>query len=69
MAQECITTDTTSVEDRILVTCAEAAKLLSMTTWDVYKLCEDGALQHGRHGERILIRLTSVRDYAMAVTA
>lgn len=72
MNQECTNTaaDTSSaLDDRILVTCADAARLLSLKPFDVLKLCEDGTLQHGRFGERILICLTSVRDYAMALTA
>lgn len=36
----------------------QAAELLSLKPWDVYKMCEDGTLQHDRYGERILIRLT-----------
>lgn len=87
MTQECTTaaidtaetvTRTTPLNTRLLVSVKEAAQLLGLTSWSVYKLCESGELKSGRipgqlddgtPASRIVIRPEDLRAYAIAVTA
>lgn len=56
-------TEATSTEP-IFVSVNEAARLLSLTPWSVYKLCDNGQLDTRYHGRRRLVLLASLRAYA-----
>jgi len=47
--------------DPYLVSVREAARLLGMSTWSAYLLCESGDLPSGRIDGRILIPVEAVR--------
>jgi excisionase family DNA binding protein len=64
-----MTTTSTTEAQAIYVDCKNAAKILGLTTWDVWKLVDDGALEHERSGELILIPLQRVADYAATMGA
>ena len=61
-------TDATSSGDaqdpRIFVSVKEAAHMLSLTPWSVYKLCDEKVLVSQYHGRRRLVRVESIRAYA-----
>lgn len=48
----------------IFISAKQAAAMLNLTPWSVYKLLEDGHIESVYHGRRRLVRLTSVREYA-----
>lgn len=48
----------------IFVSVKQAAVLLGLTTWSVYKLCDDGKVESRYHGKRRLVVLASVQEYA-----
>lgn len=51
--------------DPIFVSVKEAARILGgLTTWSIYRLCDDQILISQYHGRRRLVRLDSLRDYA-----
>lgn len=50
--------------DPIFVSVKEAARLLNLTTWTVYKLLDEKAIKSQYEGRRRLVRLESVRAYA-----
>lgn len=55
---------TEDTPEPIFVSVKAAAVMLSLTTWSVYKLCDDGELASQYHGRRRLVRLESVKAYA-----
>jgi excisionase family DNA binding protein len=48
----------------IFVSVKEAARLLTLTPWSVYKLLDAGEIEARYHGKRRLVVLTSLREYA-----
>jgi excisionase family DNA binding protein len=50
--------------DPIFVSVKEAAHLLNLTTWTVYKLLDEQAIRSQYEGRRRLVRLDSVHAYA-----
>lgn len=48
----------------IFVSVKEAARLLNITPWSVYKLCDDQKLRSQYHGKRRLVRRDSIDEYA-----
>jgi len=48
----------------IFVSVKEAAQMLGITQWSVYKLCDEQAIRSQYHGKRRLVRLDSLREYA-----
>lgn len=48
----------------IVISVKEAARLLNLTPWSVYQLCESGALVSGMNGRRRQVSMASVRKYA-----
>jgi excisionase family DNA binding protein len=50
--------------DPIFISVKEAAALLGLTTWSIYKLLDAQAIRSQYHGKRRLVRLSSVREYA-----
>lgn len=55
--------DTPSVEP-IFVSVKDAAAILAISPWAVYKLLGDGEIDCQYHGSRRLVRLASLRSYA-----
>lgn len=53
--------------DPIFVSVKEAARLLNLTTWTVYKLLDDRAIDSRYQGRRRLVRLESLHAYAEAL--
>jgi excisionase family DNA binding protein len=52
------------VSDPIFISVKEAARLLNLTTWTVYKLLDEKAIQSQYQGKRRLVRLESLRSFA-----
>jgi excisionase family DNA binding protein len=50
--------------DPIFISVKQAARLLNLTPWSVYQLCDEGTLESQYFGKRRLVRLTSVRAFA-----
>lgn len=48
----------------IFVSVKKAAQMLSITTWSVYKLLDEGAIDSRYHGKRRLVSVESLRWYA-----
>ena len=48
----------------IFVSVKEAAKILNITPWSVYKLLDDKVIRSQYHGKRRLVRLDSLHEYA-----
>lgn len=48
----------------IFISVKEAARILSLTPWSVYQLCDAKEIESQYHGKRRLVRLASVRSYA-----
>lgn len=48
----------------IFVSVKDAARILAVTPWQVYRLLDDDKIDHQYEGRRRLVRLASVRDYA-----
>lgn len=48
----------------IFTSVKEAARLLALSTWQVYELCDRGALVSQYEGRRRLVRVESIRAYA-----
>lgn len=48
----------------IFVTVKQAAAMLAISPWSLYKLLDDNAIVSQYHGRRRLVLLASVRDYA-----
>jgi excisionase family DNA binding protein len=55
--------DSASLEP-IFISVKEAARLLNLTPWTVYQLCDTQEIEAQYHGKRRLVRLASVRSYA-----
>lgn len=55
--------------DPIFVSVKQAAHILGLTPWTVYRLCDDKALESQYHGKRRLVRLTSIHSYADSLPA
>jgi len=55
---------TTGELEPIFISVKETARILSLTPWSVYQLCDQGELEAQYHGKRRLVRLASVRSYA-----
>lgn len=53
-----------SAPDPIFISVKEAARLLNLTTWTIYKLLDEQAIASQYQGRRRLVRLESVRSYA-----
>lgn len=51
-------------EEPIFVSVKEAARLLNLTTWYVYKLLDERAIESKYAGKRRLVFKESVRAYA-----
>lgn len=51
-------------DQKIFVSVKEAAAMLSLTTWSVYKLLDEQAIKSQYHGRRRLVRVDSLREYA-----
>jgi excisionase family DNA binding protein len=51
----------------IFVSAKEAARLLNLTTWSVYKLLNEGQIESKYHGKRRLVVLESVQEYAKSL--
>ena len=58
---------TTSPPDPIFVSVKEAARILGLTTWTVYKLLDEQEIASQYQGRRRLVVFTSLREYAMAL--
>jgi excisionase family DNA binding protein len=56
--------ETPALPDPIFVTVKEAARLLSLTPWSVYRLLDTGVIDSRYQGRRRLVRLASLRTYA-----
>jgi excisionase family DNA binding protein len=48
----------------IFVSVKQAAQMLNLTTWSVYKLLDDQAIESRYHGRRRLVSVESVHAYA-----
>ena len=48
----------------IFISVKEAARILGITPWQVYKRCDEKAIESRYEGRRRLVRLESVRAYA-----
>lgn len=59
-----MTTPEVPLADRIFVSAQEAAAMLAITTWSVYRLCDDGQLESRYFGRRRLIVRESVQRFA-----
>lgn len=53
-----------STPDPIFISVKDAARLLNLTTWTIYKLLDEQAIASQYQGRRRLVRLESVRTYA-----
>ncbi len=51
----------------IFISVKEAARVLALTPWSVYKLCDEQAIDSQYHGKRRLVVLASVREYAASL--
>lgn len=60
-------TPDTNTTDPITVTAKDAAKLLGISPWSVYQLCEQKKVASRYHGRRRLIELESLRDYVKSL--
>lgn len=52
------------VSKPIFTSVKEAARLLNLSPWSVYKLCDSGVLASGKEGRRRQVSMASVREYA-----
>lgn len=50
--------------DPIFISVKDAARLLNLTTWTIYKLLDEQAIASQYQGRRRLVRLESVHAYA-----
>lgn len=50
--------------DPIFVSVKEAADVLGLTTWSVYKLLDEQKIASQYHGKRRLVRVDSMKAYA-----
>lgn len=48
----------------IFISVKEAAKMLNLTTWTIYRLLDEKAIQSQYQGKRRLVRLESLRSFA-----
>lgn len=48
----------------IFVSVKDAARLLGLTTWSVYKLLDEQKITSRYHGRRRLVLVDSLREYA-----
>lgn len=48
----------------IFVSVKEAARMLSLTPWSVYKLLDEQAIKSQYHGRRRLVSVKSLEEYA-----
>lgn len=48
----------------ILISVKEAARLLNLTDWSVYQMCDSGELASGKKGKRRMVSMASVKEYA-----
>jgi excisionase family DNA binding protein len=48
----------------IFISVKQAAQMLNLTTWSVYKLLDEKVIESQYHGRRRLVRVESVRAYA-----
>lgn len=48
----------------IFISVKEAAQVLGITPWSVYKLCDEQVIESRYHGKRRLVLVTSLREYA-----
>jgi excisionase family DNA binding protein len=48
----------------IFVSVKEAARILGLTTWSVYQLCDQQKIVSQYHGRRRLVRVDSLHEYA-----
>ena len=53
--------------DPLLITCREAAQLLSITPWSVYRLCNDGLLDGRYQGSRRYVTRASLDAYVRSL--
>lgn len=51
----------------ITVSVKEAARLLGLSTWTVYQLCEARKIAFTKHGNRILIRPEALDAYVVSL--
>ncbi len=57
-------TDAAAGLDPIFVSVKDAARILGITPWSVYKLLDQQSIVSQYHGKRRLVRVDSLRDYA-----
>lgn len=50
--------------DPIFVSVKEAARVLSLTTWSVYRLLDEQKIASQYHGRKRLVSVPSLRKYA-----
>lgn len=50
--------------DPIFVSVVQAARALNISEWSCYKLLKDGAVRSAKHGNRRLVYVESLREYA-----
>lgn len=48
----------------IFVSVKDAAQMLGLTTWSVYKLLDEQKIKSQYHGRRRLVAVESLREYA-----
>lgn len=56
-----------TADPRILVSVREAARMVSMTPWQVYRLCDAGAIESGYHDGRRLVLVESLHAWAKSL--
>lgn len=54
---------TSSIEP-IFVSVVDAARILALSRWQVYALCDEGRIESHYEGRRRLVRVDSLRAYA-----
>lgn len=51
----------------IFVSVKQAAVMLNLTTWSVYKLLDEQAIESRYHGRRRLVSVKSLEEYAQSL--
>ncbi|WP_370291536.1 helix-turn-helix domain-containing protein [Nocardioides sp.] len=54
-------------EDRIFISAAEAAAVLNITTWSIYRLLDSGEIESRYFGRRRLVVRESVQRFAASL--
>lgn len=53
-----------TADEPILISVKEAARLLNLTAWSVYQMCDSGELASGKKGKRRMVSMAAVKEYA-----